>query len=103
MSNVPRVVVDKLPPVFASHFLLTVHEECLFIEVSAGIPAGEAGKSVELPIHCRLAVPWNAAQRLASVLNSRHCRNARETKPATIRPRPPTATSQASKLPRLEV
>jgi len=104
MSNVPRVVVDKLPPVFASHFLLTVHEECLFIESSAGLPAGETGKCVELPIHCRLAVPWTAAQRLATVLNSalsQHARN--ETGDDSAAPAPAPAASHASKLPRLEV
>jgi hypothetical protein len=102
MSNVPRVIVDNLPPVYASHFLLTVHDECLFIDSSAGIPAGEAGKAVELPIHCRLAVPWNAAQRLATVLNSalaQHARNEIGDDSAAAA----DTTSQASKLPRLEV
>jgi hypothetical protein len=102
MSNLPRVVLDSLPPVYASHFLLTVHEDCLFIESSAGLPSGEAGKLVELPIHCRLAVPWNAAQRLASVLNSalaQHARNETGDDSAA----PASATLHAAKLPKLEV
>jgi hypothetical protein len=102
MSNLPRVVVDALPPVFASHFLLTVHDECLFIESSAGLPAGEAGKSVELPVHCRLAVPWSAAQRLASVLNSALTQHARNGTGIDLSV-PASAAQQASKLPRLEV
>jgi hypothetical protein len=101
MSNVPRVVVDELPPVYASHFLLTVNEECLFIECSAGLPAGEAAKSIELPIHSRLAVPWNAAQRLATVLNSAIAQHARNTEGSDSAL--PAASSQAAKLPRLEV
>jgi hypothetical protein len=67
MSNVPRVVIDSLPAMYASHFLLTINEECLLIESAAGLAAAEAGA---LPINCRLAVPWNAARRLAAVLNS---------------------------------
>jgi hypothetical protein len=70
MSNVPRTIVDPLPPIYASHFLLTINEDCLLIESSSGIVAGDAGDGTTLPVNCRLAVPWNAAQRLAAVLNS---------------------------------
>jgi hypothetical protein len=102
MSNMPRVVVDELPPVYASHFLLTVNDECLFIESSAGLPAGESGKGAELPIHTRMAVPWNAAQRLATVLNSALAQHSRDetgddsAAAAGVR-------NHAAKLPRLEV
>jgi hypothetical protein len=49
MTHVPRTIVDPLPPVYASHFVLTVNDECLFIESSAGPLAGEAGGSSPLP------------------------------------------------------
>jgi hypothetical protein len=102
MPNVPRTIVDALPPTYASHFLLTLSEGCLLIEASAGLPAGDGGKSSELPVHCRLAVPWPAAQRLATVLNTalaQHAMQAPEDKstPASDTP------IHAAKLPSLEV
>lgn len=101
MSNVPRTIVDPLPPVYASHFLLTFNEECLLIESSAGLAACESGDG-SLPIHSRLAVPWNAAQRLAAVLNSAIAQHAIQENGGDS---PPTtaATPHAAQLPRLEV
>lgn len=99
MPNVPRTVVDQLPPVYASHFLLTINEECLLIESSAGLTAGDTGEAASLPINCRLAVPWNAAQRLSAVLNS--AINQRAAKEAGANPTP--TAPQAAQLPRLEV
>jgi hypothetical protein len=101
MSNVPRTVVDSLPPLYASHFLLTINEGCLLIEASAGLATGEAGEGSALPINSRLAVPWSAAQRLATVLNSAIAQHAKATvgseSPATA------GASHAAQLPRLEV
>ena len=102
MSNVPRTVVDSLPPVYASHFLLTINEECVLIESSAGLAACDAGDGAALPINCRLAVPWNAAQRLAAVLNSAIAQHAVQEAggdPPTTAAAPP----YAAQLPRLEV
>jgi hypothetical protein len=94
--------VDPLPPVYASHFLLTVNEECLLIESSAGPPAGEAGQAPALPILGRMAVPWPAAQRLAVVLNAalaQHALQGSGGAPSLMT----DAAPHAAQLPRLEV
>jgi hypothetical protein len=101
MPNVPRTVVDSLPPVYASHFLLTINEGCLLIESSAGLAAGENGDG-SLPINTRLAVPWNAAQRLVTVLNSAIAQHAVQEAGGDLTP-PAPVTPHAAKLPRLEV
>lgn len=102
MSNVPRTTVDPLPPAYASHFLLTLSEGCLLIEASSGLPAGDGGKGGELAVHSRLAVPWPAAQRLATVLNTALAQHAMQD-PGSDSSAPPAATSHAAQLPRLEV
>jgi hypothetical protein len=102
MSNVPRTTVDSLPPIFASHFLLTINEECLLIESSAGLAAGDSGDGGALPISCRLAVPWNAAQRLAAVLNSAIAQFAKRETGGDC-PVPTGTPSHAAQLPPLEV
>jgi hypothetical protein len=102
MSNVPRTVVDPLPPVYASHFLLTINEGCLLIESSAGLAACDAGESGALPINCRLAVPWNAAQRLAAVLNSAIAQHAIQGGGGDS-PTSAATPPHAAQLPRLEV
>jgi hypothetical protein len=102
MSSVPRTVVDSLPPIYASHFLLTINEECLLIESSAGLAACDVGDGAALPLNCRLAVPWNAAQRLAAVLNSaiaQHAAKGSGADQAAAASKPP----RAAQLPRLEV
>jgi hypothetical protein len=102
MPNVPRATVDSLPPVYASHFLLTINEGCLLIEASSGLAGCDVGDGGTLPINCRLAVPWNAAQRLAAVLNSaiaRHSLQEAGGDSATSA----TASGHAAQLPRLEV
>jgi hypothetical protein len=102
MSNVPRTVVESLPPIYASHFLLTINEECLLIESSAGLAACDVVDGNALPINCRLAVPWNAAQRLAAVLNSaitQHVKQGAGGDCSTAAGAPP----YAAQLPRLEV
>ena len=87
---------------YTSHFLLTISQDCLLLDASAGPMAGEGGKSSALPIHSRMAVPWSAARRLAAVLNtaiaqydSQRAGNA----PAV----PPLTMPEAAQLPRLEV
>ena len=102
MSNVPRTVVDSLPPVYASHFLLTINEGCLLIESSAGLATCEAGDGGALPINSRLAVPWNAAQRLATVLNSAITQHAMLETGGDLSTTT-AGTPHAAKLPRLEV
>ena len=102
MSNVPRTVVESLPPLYASHFLLTINEGCLLIEASAGLAACDAGEGGALPINCRLAVPWYAAQRLAAVLNSaiaKHATQGTGGDPSTTA----AAAPHAAQLPKLEV
>lgn len=101
MSSVPRTVVDSLPPVYASHFLLTINEGCLLIESSAGLVASEGGDG-SLPINSRLAVPWNAAQRLVTVLNSAIAQHAIQESGGDS-PTTAAAAPHAAKLPRLEV
>jgi hypothetical protein len=102
MSNVPRTTVDSLPPIYASHFLLTINEDCLLIESSAGLTAGDAGDPGVLPINCRLAVPWNAAQRLVAVLTSAITQRAMQATGENPQA-PPAAPAHAAQLPRLEV
>ena len=102
MSNVPRTVVDSLPPIYASHFLLTINEGCLLIESSAGLAACDAGDCGALPINCRLAVPWNAAQRLAAVLNSAIAQHAVQETGGNSSSSD-AAPRYAAQLPRLEV
>ena len=102
MSNVPRTVVELLPPMYASHFLLTINEGCLLIESSAGLAACDAGDCGALPINCRLAVPWNAAQRLAAVLNSAIAQHAMH-EPGGASSTTTAAPPHAAQLPHLEV
>jgi hypothetical protein len=102
MPNVPRTTVDTLPPVYASHFLLTINEGCLLIECSSGLAGCDVGDGGTLPINCRLAVPWNAAQRLAAVLNSAIARRAAQEAGGDS-PVSPTSPAYAAQLPRLEV
>jgi len=109
MSQAPHTVVDRLPLTYASQFLLTLSEDSLWIEASAGRAAGkgDGGNASALPIHSRWAVPWSAARRLATVLNAAIARHDEQaagvppslpTPPATM----PTA-SETAQLPRLEV
>jgi hypothetical protein len=102
MSPAPRTVVDPLPPVYASHFLLTVSDDCLFIESSAGPAAGETGGSGTLPILGRMAVPLPAAQRLAAVLNAAIAQRALQATGGESTASAPAAYT-AAHLPRLEV
>jgi hypothetical protein len=102
MSPTPRTVVDPLPPMYASHFVLTVNDDCLFIESSAGPPAGEAGAAPPLPILGRMAVPWPAAQRLAAVLNAAIAQRALQATGGESSASTAAAFS-AAQLPRLEV
>jgi hypothetical protein len=102
MSNPPRTVVDTLPPVYASHFLLTINEGCLLIESSAGLATYDAGEGGALPINCRLAVPWSAAQRLAAVLNSAIAQRAIQEGGGDS-PLSAAVPPYAAQLPRLEV
>ena len=87
---------------YASHFLLTINEGCLLIESSAGLAACDAGDCGALPINCRLAVPWNAAQRLAAVLNSAIAQHAVQEAGGNS-PTSDAAPHHAAQLPRLEV
>ncbi len=68
MNSGITTTIDELPPRFASQFLLTATADCLLVECSAGTGPDASG-SRTLPLHTRLALPWQGAHRLAMVLS----------------------------------